>query len=543
MMTLFVIAAHAQTAPTTQATPTTQAALSAQSAPGAQKASIRVTDQFSADGTILIPSLTVDGPAFVVVNADNGSGAAGAILGFTPISAGQHSNVRVIVDRSKMTANLHASVHTDDHQIGVFEFGKVQGADALLTLDNNQADMPFTAQALFARDQIVTNQVTVASVTVSSPSWVVIHAGDSQQIGNPIGQALVPAGTSTNVTVEVDPASVTPILWPTLHEDTGTQGQFDFGTVPNADMPLVIGDKAAVLPISTAPIIRVAADELVLGNGVISGGTASVVVGSVLSNGPGFLAVHADDNGSPGPVIGFTAVRSGLSTSVKVNIDSTKVTPNVWVMLHKDDHQIGKFEFGTVADADMPVTVNGQMVSTSVPLAPFMSLAAQPVANNQITFQQVLMDQPGFVAIHANDPTGPILAQQPVNPGLNDNVAVALDMSKITGPIFPVLHTDNSAPIQLNGKILTTQLSLSTLSNQQANACNVLMSANGSLYSKPDGSAATSGTLTQGTTLQIVGQTTAADGVIWWQTAQGQWIPSNIVSEQANCNNVPKVSG
>jgi hypothetical protein len=289
------------------------------------------------------------------------------------IGAGECENLRVAVEAAR-APTLFAALHMDDNQIGVYEFGSVEGADAPLTLDGTMLSKPFAVLALLARDQIVRDQVTIDSVTVAARSWVVIHAGDEHNFGAIIGRTLVRPGTTTNVIVRVPPALPMATLWPMLHADTGISNRFEFEQVEGADLPLVMIDKVVTLPISTAPVVRVAAEQLILDeNGVVAGDTASVVIGSVLSDGPGFLAVHSDAAGSPGAAIGFTAIPDGLSRVITIEIDPALVTPNLWVMLHKDDHEIGAFEFGSVEEADLPVMVNDKLVSVPVRAAPFMS--------------------------------------------------------------------------------------------------------------------------------------------------------------------------
>ncbi len=88
--------------------------------------------------------------------------------------------------------------------------------------------------------------------------------------------------------------------------------------------------------------------------------TSSVVVQRVVSGGPGWIVIHADVNGSPGPVIGYAAVQEGVNTNVRVKIDAAKKTPVLYAMLHVDAGEIGKYEF---PGADVPVKMNGMMVS------------------------------------------------------------------------------------------------------------------------------------------------------------------------------------
>lgn len=86
-----------------------------------------------------------------------------------------------------------------------------------------------------------------------------------------------------------------------------------------------------------------------------SGDGTSVTVASVTITGAdGFVVVHSDANGSPGPVIGHVAIDEGTSTNVRVTLD-TPLTADatVWPMLHVDAGTAGTYEF---PGADGPVS-------------------------------------------------------------------------------------------------------------------------------------------------------------------------------------------
>ena len=47
----------------------------------------------------------------------------------------------------------------------------------------------------------------------------------------------------------------------------------------------------------------------------------TVTIAEVVSDGPGWLVVHADAEG-PGPVLGWAAVEDGMNTDVEVELDA-----------------------------------------------------------------------------------------------------------------------------------------------------------------------------------------------------------------------------
>ena len=95
----------------------------------------------------------------------------------------------------------------------------------------------------------------------------------------------------------------------------------------------------------------------------------TVTVAEVVSDGAGWIVIHADDNGAPGPVIGQAAVSDGTNQNVSVQIDTGAATETLYAMLHTDSGEMGTYEF---PDADPPVQVDGSVVvqpfSTAVSL-------------------------------------------------------------------------------------------------------------------------------------------------------------------------------
>jgi len=84
----------------------------------------------------------------------------------------------------------------------------------------------------------------------------------------------------------------------------------------------------------------------------------TVTVAKVVSEGPGWIVIHADDDG-PGPVIGQAAVSAGENSDVQVEIDTDAATETLYAMLHVDAGEEGTYEF---PGDDAPVTVDGEIV-------------------------------------------------------------------------------------------------------------------------------------------------------------------------------------
>jgi hypothetical protein len=95
-----------------------------------------------------------------------------------------------------------------------------------------------------------------------------------------------------------------------------------------------------------------------------SGDGSSVMVSSVeLSGAPGWVVIHSDVNGKPGPVLGISQIPEGSSRNLSVRLAKPlTATAIVWPMLHVDDHTVGQYEFGKVENADTPVKSGSNVV-------------------------------------------------------------------------------------------------------------------------------------------------------------------------------------
>jgi len=127
----------------------------------------------------------------------------------------------------------------------------------------------------------------------------------------------------------------------------------------------------AVLAQDDTPSIEVEAQAVVDG---------TVTIDRVWSDGPGWLVIHADNNGQPGDVLGYEAVTDGENLDVVVDLDTDPVTGTLYAMLHTDLGTEGTFDFP--GGADVPVEVDGEMVVEA-----FMVTAAQETATVEPTAQ------------------------------------------------------------------------------------------------------------------------------------------------------------
>jgi hypothetical protein len=88
-------------------------------------------------------------------------------------------------------------------------------------------------------------------------------------------------------------------------------------------------------------------------------GHGVVMVKKVNTDVDGWIVIHTEADGKPGPVIGFAQVPAGESSNVAVRIDASKATPKLFAMMHMDAGVIGTYEFPgddvPIKDGDMIV--------------------------------------------------------------------------------------------------------------------------------------------------------------------------------------------
>jgi hypothetical protein len=422
---------------------------------------VSVANQVSLDGSVVIAQVFSNVQGWVVIHTDNG-GAPGPVAGVGAVAPGMNANVRIQLYGEGMadpTPTLFAMLHVDDAAVGTYEFGSVEGADAPVAVDGQVVTPAFTFNSIYGWDQFVgdDNLLTIASVTLDVPGFLVIHAGDASAFGAVLANVPLAAGTTNDVVVEVPADGRTDILWPMLHVDTGEAGVYEFGTVEGADGPVVVGGVVATTPLYTVPNMRVASQAVIYGDNappmmMDRMMAETIVASSVLSEGPGFLVIHADGGGSPGPVLGYAPVVDGINLNVAVTIAGENVaglTPVVYPMLHVDTGEAGVYEFGTVEGADGPVRVFDAVLTYPINIAPSMTFADQAVsADGTLLIDAVVIDAHGWLVIHSSvdGAPGPVIGQVPLSPGLTTNIVVPIDASQAGAQVFPMLHYDTGMP-------------------------------------------------------------------------------------------------
>jgi hypothetical protein len=333
-------------------------------------------------------------------------------------------------------------LHVDDSELGVYEFGTVEGADEPILVNDAPVNPPFNVNIISGWDQFVEDgSVTIASVTSQVDGWLVVHSGDAATFGGVLGQTQIPAGTTTDVVVELS-GDLTDVVWPMLHVDDGTAGTYEFDGSSGFDNPVVVNGQVASTPIWTVPHVRVLDQIVMHGDGMDMGGTPTVTVQSALCESACFVVIHQEADGSFGGVAGVSEpLPAGLSTNFRIELDPAMVTPRLWPMLHVDDGAVGTYEFDGSSGLDNPVAVDGEVVAFPINASPAMVFSDQALGEGgTVTVRNALIDAPGWLVIHAVD--GAVLGQQLLHPGANWNISIAIDPALAGEMVQPMLHYD-----------------------------------------------------------------------------------------------------
>jgi plastocyanin/predicted small lipoprotein YifL len=219
--------------------------------------------------------------------------------------------------------------------------------------------------------------VRIARIVAADPGWIVIHTEQNGGPGPVVGYAAVPAGESDDVAVEIDPAAATPTLFAMLHVDAGTAGTYEF---PGADVP-VTGDQTNVPFAVTLPPLE---PSVSVGDQPVVDG--AVRVGRIVAASPGWIVIHSESNGGPGPVAGYAAVPQGVSQEVIVPVDPALLTPGLYAMLQVDAGTVGAYEF---PGDDVPVV--GENTD------PRFTLAVAPGRSAEVEMEDFRFADPNLV--------------------------------------------------------------------------------------------------------------------------------------------------
>jgi len=312
-------------------------------------------DQATDGAVVVVESVTLPAAGFVVLLGDD-AGAPGEVIGITDLlSAGVIANVPVAFFVPLESATVvHAQLHVDMDRDGVFTYeppdafvdvpavaanGEVAGDRAVVTMLPPVAPAAFT----FFEQRTTGDSVVVDRVELPAPGFIVVREDDLGSPGRVLGTSgLLPAGLSRDVEVALDsPLGISAILHVALYVDRDEDGVLLLGEgavdriaqgEDGADVVLAV----AVTVVPLRPVRLAATDQETEGDEV----RATVTV-----PGPAFLVARADDDGSPGRLLGVSLLLDIGTNDVLITLDpALEADTRVWLIVHIDLDGDGEFD-------------------------------------------------------------------------------------------------------------------------------------------------------------------------------------------------------
>ena len=180
----------------------------------------------------------------------------------------------------------------------------------------------------------------------------------------------------------------------------------------------------------------------------------TVVVEQVFLTEPGYLVVRADDDGTPGRVLGHRSLGGGLHTGATVRIDDPawrNVTGNttVWTVLHADDGD-GSFDPGE----DDLYSWFGRPAGERIELgkrdgaASVVTGSGRSETTGELSVERVALPADGYVVVRerSNDSLGRAHGSRALSAGTHVDVRVPVNLrgNRSTWPLLSIaVHTDD----------------------------------------------------------------------------------------------------
>jgi hypothetical protein len=295
---------------------------------------------------------------------------------------------------------------------------------------------PIPAHVAIADQALGEDGILVADeVSLPAPGWLVIYRVVDGEPDEVIGHQSLAAGVHEAVEVAVDTAAATEDLVAGVHRDAGAAGVFDF---PGEDEPFP-GEPEAEFVVELAlpqPLLE-AVDQPI-------GEDSQVTLAKVELVEPGWVLIHADEDGEIGPAIGGLRLDSGVHENVALTIDWRQATPTLYAVAHEDAGESSILDF---PDGGRPVLVRGEpvVVAFEATYPPDVLVYDQPVIDGEISIERAISDGPGWVAIYneVDGQPGFIIGTAPLEDGLNQAVSISLLEAALTPQLFARLHHDS----------------------------------------------------------------------------------------------------
>jgi hypothetical protein len=317
---------------------------------------IEVADQaVGEDGLMTVQRVEVVEPSWVLIHRTE-DGQIGRPIGRILLEPGIHEDVVFAIHWREATPTLSAVLYEDRGETGRLE---LENSDRPILINGEPVTATFQATYpphILVHDQpVVEGAILVERVISNGPGWLAVYYDEGGQPGLIIGSALLVDGLNENVSVNVIESAVTPQLYLRLHEDSEPGDPFGFP----AEDPVVLYNNR--LPPATP--LRTDAGAHVMVDNQPAPDDERVTVRRVITPIDTWVAVHLDDEGQPGRMIGRTLVAPGVNQDVQIELDPGWVPGSFHIVLYRDLGEPGRFDALGVD----PFLTNGDSTVVRVP--------------------------------------------------------------------------------------------------------------------------------------------------------------------------------
>jgi hypothetical protein len=183
------------------------------------------------------------------------------------------------------------------------------------------------------------------------------------------------------------------------------------------------------------PVVEVEA-QAVVEDGIIQ-------VANVQIPQDGWLAIHAQEDGRIGELLGVIPLTAGRHEGVTITIPWREGTPNLYAALYADAGEPLHFDYQA---EDEPLAAEGEPVVAefAVTYPPDIFVLDQPLVNGVFEVERVISNGPGWLVAYFDEDGAPglIIGSAPLEDGLNERVKVEVLESAATNVLHLRLHED-----------------------------------------------------------------------------------------------------
>ncbi|UCG26279.1 MAG: hypothetical protein JSW55_09955 [Chloroflexota bacterium] len=294
-------------------------------------------------------------------------------------------------------------------------------------------------QTLTVNDQQLheDGRLTIARVETSQPGWVVVNKDEDGDIGEIMGYVEVAAGVIEDLVIEIDPLVATPQLYAVLHADEGEPGLFEF---PGPDSPIQVDSSAVASDFMVEISVRL--PSLVVSDQIMAE-DETIIIDAVVATKPSWIALHMDEEGEPGQMLGFLPVETGETANLSMVLNWRRASPILHAVLYEDAGESNVYEDPEI---DAPVEVDGRPIAGSflVTMPPDIFVLDQPVVDGEIVVEQVISYGPGWIVVYhdVEGNLGNIIGWAALEDGFNRDIRFPIVESAVTPVLHAMIHQD-----------------------------------------------------------------------------------------------------